>query len=325
MRTCKLIFTTLLASVLLCGCGKQANNIVAQETTKSKVYFIKEINSENILKIYEALGRKAEGNNVAVKVSTGEPGGHHFLDPQLIKAFVQTVNGTIVECNTAYAGGRNTKEDHLKAAEQHGFTAIAKVDIMDGDGEIEIPIKGGKHITSFLCGKNMPSYDFMVVLSHFKGHAMGGFGGAIKNMSIGCASRNGKARVHSAGASDDPNVAWNKLPQQEIWLESMAEGAKAITDYYGDKILYISIANNLSVDCDCDSHPAAPEMVDLGIFASLDPVALDKACTDAVRNSDDKGKAALIKRIDSRKGMHTLDYAEQLGMGSQQYELIELK
>lgn len=284
-----------------------------------KVYLCREITSENLIRIYEALGRKAHGR-VAVKVSTGEPGGHNFLQPALIKDLVQQVRGTIVECNTAYGGGRADTESHLKAAADHGFTAIAAVDIMDAEGEAELPVTGGRHLTRDIVGKNFLDYDFTVILSHFKGHAMGGFGGAIKNMSIGIASSNGKRLIHSAGAS---TTSWDN-PSQEEFLESMAEAAKAVADHCGDDIVYISVANNLSVDCDCDSSPADPEMGDIGILASLDPVALDRACTDLVRSSDDHGKIHLIERIDSRHGMHTLDHAEALGMGSQRYELVEL-
>lgn len=285
-----------------------------------KVYLIKKINPQNLVRIYEALGRPAKGK-VAVKLSTGEPGGHNFLQPSLIKDLVQKVNGTIVECNTAYGGGRADTESHLKAAADHGFTAIAKVDIMDADGEVELPLEGGKHLKKDIVGSHYPDYDFTVVLSHFKGHAMGGFGGAIKNISIGIASSNGKRYIHSAGAS---TTSWGN-PSQDDFLESMAEAAKAIIRHCGENILYISVANNLSVDCDCDSSPEDPRMGDIGILASLDPVALDKACTDLVRSSDDHGKIHLIERIDSRHGMHTLDYAEQIGIGSQKYELITLE
>lgn len=284
-----------------------------------KVYLFKEISSENLVKIYQALGREAHGK-VAVKLSTGEPGGHNFLQPALIKELVQLVNGTIVECNTAYGGGRSDTESHRRAAADHGFTAIAPVDIMDAEGEVELPVTGGKHLTRDIVGKNFLNYDFTIVLSHFKGHAMGGFGGAIKNMSIGIASSNGKRLIHSAGAS---TTNWGN-PAQDDFLESMAEAAKAVADHCGENILYISVANNLSVDCDCDSSPADPQMGDIGILASLDPVALDKACTDLVRSSADHGKIHLIERIDSRHGMHTLDHAEDLGMGSQQYELVVL-
>lgn len=284
-----------------------------------KVYLFKEISSENLVKIYQALGREAHGK-VAVKLSTGEPGGHNFLQPALIKELVQLVNGTIVECNTAYGGGRSDTESHRRAAADHGFTAIAPVDIMDAEGEVELPVTGGKHLTRDIVGKNFLNYDFTIVLSHFKGYAMGGFGGAIKNMSIGIASSNGKRLIHSAGTS---TTSWGN-PAQDDFLESMAEAAKAVADHCGENILYISVANNLSVDCDCDSSPADPQMGDIGILASLDPVALDRACTDLVRSSADHGKIHLIERIDSRHGMHTLDHAEDLGMGSQQYELVAL-
>ncbi len=287
------------------------------------VYFIEEITPENLVRIYEALGRKAEGR-VAVKVSTGEPGGHNFLQPTLIADLVHKVGGTIVECNTAYGGGRSDTENHLKAAADHGFTSIADVDIMDADGEVALSVKGGRHLKEDFVGRNYLNYDFTVILSHFKGHAMGGFGGAIKNMSIGIASSKGKAWIHSAGKTKDQNKVWGDLPAQDDFLESMAEAAKAVADHCGDKILYISVANNLSVDCDCDSSPEDPKMGDIGIFASLDPVALDKACVDMVRASKDHGKIHLIERIDSRHGMHTLDYGEKIGLGSQEYRLVRL-
>lgn len=287
------------------------------------VYFIEEITPENLVRIYEALGRKAEGR-VAVKVSTGEPGGHNFLQPTLIADLVHKVGGTIVECNTAYGGGRSDTENHLKAAADHGFTSIADVDIMDADGEVALPVKGGRHLKEDFVGLNYLNYDFTVILSHFKGHAMGGFGGAIKNMSIGIASSKGKAWIHSAGKTKNQNEVWGDLPAQDDFLESMAETAKAVADHCGDKILYISVANNLSVDCDCDSSPEDPKMGDIGILASLDPVALDKACVDMVRASKDHGKIHLIERIDSRHGMHTLDYGEKIGLGSQEYRLVRL-
>ncbi len=287
------------------------------------VYFIEEITPENLVRIYEALGRKAEGR-VAVKVSTGEPGGHNFLQPTLIADLVHKVGGTIVECNTAYGGGRSDTENHLKAAADHGFTSIADVDIMDADGEVALPVKGGRHLKEDFVGRNYLNYDFTVILSHFKGHAMGGFGGAIKNMSIGIASSKGKAWIHSAGKTKNQNEMWGDLPAQDDFLESMAEAAKAVADHCGDKILYISVANNLSVDCDCDSSPEDPKMGDIGILASLDPVALDKACVDMVRASKDHGKIHLIERIDSRHGMHTLDYGEKIGLGSQEYRLVRL-
>ncbi len=323
-KVMSMIMAAMTLSVAGTGCAQAQKQTTDNASELPKVYLIKEITPENLVKVYEALGRKAEGK-VAVKLSTGEPGGHNFLQPALIAPLVKKVNGTIVECNTAYGGGRANTEAHLKAAADHGFTAIAQVDIMDADGEVSLPVKGGKHLKEDFVGKNYLNYDFTVVLSHFKGHAMGGFGGAIKNISIGIASSGGKAWIHSAGTTKDVGKVWGNLPPQDDFLESMTEAAKAITDHCGDKILYISVANNLSVDCDCDSSPEDPKMGDIGILASLDPVALDRACTDLVRSSKDHGKIHLIERIDSRHGMHTLDYAEQLGMGSQKYELVEIK
>lgn len=322
------LLATLLAATGCANAQKQRKASAASEpeaaaATLPKVYFFKEISSDNLVKIYEALGREAKGK-VAVKLSTGEPGGHNFLQPSLIKALVQKVNGTIVECNTAYGGGRADTKSHLKAAADHGFTAIAPVVIMDAEGEVKLLVEGGKHLKFDIVGKDFLNYDFTIILSHFKGHAMGGFGGAIKNMSIGIASSNGKAWIHSAGKTRVPAEAWKNLPEQDDFLESMAEAAKAVADHCGDRILYISVANNLSVDCDCDASPEEPRMGDIGILASLDPVALDRACTDLVRSSEDPGKVHLIERIDSRHGMHTLDHAEALGMGSQKYELVTL-
>lgn len=311
-----------MSALIASGCSGAAKK-PTDGASKPKVYMYKEISSENLLKIYDMLGRKAEGR-VAVKLSTGEPGNDNYLNPDLIKDLVHKVNGTIIECNTAYGGGRADTESHLKAAADHGFTAIATVDIMDADGEVPLPVAGGKHLKEDFVGKNYPDYDFTVVLSHFKGHPMGGFGGAIKNISIGIASSAGKAWIHSAGKTKSQSEVWKNLPPQDDFLESMAEAAKAIIDHCGDRILYISVANNLSVDCDCVATPEEPKMGDIGILASLDPVALDKACVDMVRASEDHGKIHLIERIDSRNGMHTLDYAEQLGMGSRDYELVVL-
>lgn len=321
--------TALLCSAFaLIGCGKSNSQETGQpengeNNEASIVYMTKEISPEAIVKLYEALGREAKGK-VAIKISTGEPGGHNFLQPSLIADFVKLTNGTIVECNTAYEGKRFSTEDHLKAAEDHGFTAIAPVDIMDAEGEVKLPVKNGKHLEYDIVGSHYPEYDFTVILSHFKGHAMGGFGGAVKNMSIGIASSNGKSYIHSGGTLDTTKGLWDNLAKQDAFLESMAEAAKAVADHCGENILYINVANNLSVDCDCDSNPADPEMHDLGILASLDPVALDKACTDLVRNSEDHGKIHLIERIDSRHGMHTLDYGEEIGLGSQKYKLVKL-
>ena len=284
----------------------------------------RDISPEGLRAVYEALGRKASGKKIAVKLSTGEPGGNNYLKPALIGDLVRSTGATIVECNTAYGGGRASTADHLKAAADHGFTAIAPVDIMDAEGEVRLPVEGGRHLAYDIVGSHFMDYDFVVVLSHFKGHAMGGFGGAIKNISIGIASSAGKAWIHSAGKTTDLNKVWGDLPAQDDFLESMAEAAKAIVDHCGDRILYISVMNNLSVDCDCDSNPEPPRMGDIGILASLDPVALDKACVDLVYASEDEGKVHLIERMESRHGIHTLEHAEELGIGSQQYELVDL-
>lgn len=318
----------MVASSLMLTSVKKVNaqveNWLDNNASVPKVYFIKDITSENMIKIYEALGRKAEGKNVAVKLSTGEAGNPNYLQPALIKNLVQMVKGTIIECNTAYGGKRTNVANHMKVAEEHGFTAIADVDIMDANGQVELPVNGGKHLKVDIVGKDFMDYDFMVVLSHFKGHPMAGFGGALKNISIGIASPEGKAYIHSGGKTRNVTEVWNMIPADTIFQESMAEASKAIIDHIGDRVLYISVANNLSVDCDCVATPADPQMGDLGIFASLDPVALDRACIDAVRNSSDHGKIHLIERIDSKHGMHNLEYAEQLGLGSQKYELVNL-
>ena len=278
------------------GCASN-NDKKAEGTAPAKVYMTRDISPAGMKAVYEALGRKAE---------------------------VKSVKGTIVECNTAYGGGRAKTEDHLKAAADHGFTAIAPVDIMDAEGEVRLPVEGGKHLTYDIVGSHFPQYDFVVVLSHFKGHAMGGFGGAIKNISIGIASSAGKAWIHSAGKTEDTEKLWSSLPAQDDFLESMAEAAKAIADHCGERILYINVMNNLSVDCDCDAHPEPPRMGDIGILASLDPVALDKACVDLVYASPDEGKVHLIERMESRHGIHTLEHAEAIGVGSRRYELADL-
>lgn len=326
----KKIFLSLICAIISFSCAAQSSSDSCcqkkencQKSDSATVFMTKEISPEAIIKLYKALGREATGN-VAVKISTGEPGGHNFLNPNLIADFVKTVNGTIVECNTAYKGPRYKGDDHYKAAEAHGFTAIAPVDIMDSEGEVKLPFEGGKHLKYDIVGANYPKYDFTVILSHFKGHAMGGFGGAVKNMSIGIASSNGKTYIHSAGKCEDSEVVWKNTASQDDFLESMAEAAKCIADRAGENIIYISVANNLSVDCDCNGNPEDPKMGDIGILASLDPIALDKACTDLVRDSQDHGKVHLIERIDSRNGMHTLDYGEKIGLGTQTYKLVNI-
>ncbi len=291
---------------------------------KAKVYFTKEISPESLVKMYEILNKPMNGK-VAVKISTGEMGGHNYLKPELIKDLVQKLRGTIVECNTAYAGKRNTTEEHEQTIKAHGFYDIAEVDIMDRDGSMEIPVRGGKHLAYDLVGKHLANYDSMVMLSHFKGHAMGGFGGALKNMSIGVASSAGKTRIHTANKVDKPDELWGNLPEQNAFLESMAEACQAVMDYMKNNIVYINVMNNLSVDCDCDSNPEAPCMEDIGILASTDPVALDEACLDLVYNSKDKGRDHLVERIERQNGRYITVYAdENLHIGSRDYELIDV-
>lgn len=309
----------------LAGTSRAANAETVSTDTIPTVYFIKEITPQSIIKVYEALGRKAEGKNVAIKISTGESNKSNHLDTALIADFTRTVGGKFVECNTAYGGNRNTTEAHLRTAKEHGFTDLAGIDILDANGEIDLPVVGGKHLQRDIVGKNIENYDFMVVLSHFKGHQMGGFGGALKNISIGLGSANGKAYIHSAGATDKVENAWSKRTEQADFIESMAEAAQAITNYFGDRILYINVANRLSVDCDCNGNPAEPHMADLGVLASLDPVALDRACVDLVFNSDDPGKDELVERINSRLGTLILTHAEELGVGNCNYKLVTLE
>ncbi len=258
---------------------------------KSKVYFTKNITSDNLIKIYEALGCNLKGN-VGVKVSTGEAGPKGYLKADLIGPLVKKLNGTIIECNTAYDGARNTKEDHMKVARDHGFTSIANVDIMDSEGEFKIPVKNGKHLEYDIIGESFKNYDSILNLAHGKGHAMGGFGANLKNQSIGIASRNGKAYIHSCGQTDDPNLCWSAKYEQIDFIESMAEAAKAVADYLDENdkpIVYITVANNISLDCDCDAHQGDPVIKDIGIFASLDPVANDQAFIDAIWATHEDG------------------------------------
>ena len=293
---------------------------------KSKVYFTREITSESLIKMYECLDINLDGN-VGIKVSTGEKGSKGYLKKELIGPLVKKLNGTIIECNTAYHGKRNTKEEHLEVAREHGFTEIAEVDIMDGESEIKIPVKVGKHLKYDIIGSNFEKYDSILNLAHGKGHAMGGFGANLKNQSIGIASRNGKAYIHSCGQTDDPNKCWSVKYEQKDFIESMAEAAKAVSDYISDnnkKIAYIIIANNLSIDCDCDANQGDPVMNDIGIFASLDPVANDQAFIDAIWCSSDQGAPKLRERVDRQEGRHITEYAESIGLGSTSYELIEI-
>lgn len=301
----------------------ETNETAADTVALPTVYYIKDITPENLVKIYEVLGTKAEGK-VGIKISTGESMKSNQLDTALISDLVRAVNGTFIECNTAYAGNRNTTEKHYQTAKEHGYVDLAGVDIMDAEGEVDLPVEGGKHLTKDIVGKNFLNYDFIVVLSHFKGHQMGGFGGALKNISIGIASSNGKAYIHSAGKTANADSIWSNIAEQDDFLESMADACKGIIDHTGKNIPYINVANNLSIDCDCNGNPAAPEMADLGILASLDPVALDRACVDMVFNSNDPGKEHLIERINQMHGTHILEAAENLGLGSQKYNLVTI-
>ncbi len=312
MKKCVRALSVLLAMLLVISGSAFAAGA-------PKVYMTADISPAAIMVLYKALERPLPGK-VAVKLSTGEPGGHHFLAPSLIKDLVQSVNGTIVECNTAYGGSRASTAMHMQVAKDHGFAAIAPVDIMDADGSVSLPVKGGKHLKEDFVGAHFKNYDSFLVLSHFKGHAMGGFGGALKNISIGIASSEGKSWIHTAGTS---RSGFRNPGKQEDFIESMAEAAGAVINALGDRILYISVMNNLSVDCDCDSSPEAPQMGDIGILASTDPVALDRACVDLVYASQEHGKVHLIERIESRKGTVILDHAEAMGLGSQKYELVK--
>lgn len=313
-----------MATAAMFGCASTPKS----EATPAKVYMTTDISAEGLVRVYEALGVEATGK-VAVKISTGEPGGKNYLKPELIKDLVQKVGGTIVECNTAYAGRRNTTEAHLEAAREHGFFDIANVDIMDAEGEIKIAVKDTTHIKYNIVGKNLANYDFMINLAHFKGHAMGGFGGVLKNQSIGNASSRGKAYIHSAGRNEEVAKIWKFTDDQIGFLESMAAAAQSVHDYFGngERIIYINVMNNMSIDCDCDSHPADPLLKDVGILASTDPVALDKACLDIVFNiepTEGNDNGPLLERIASKHGTHIVDYAETIGLGSKSYELVNI-
>ncbi len=285
----------------------------------STVYFTSNISSEGLMNIYHTLGFEPEGN-VAIKLSTGEMGGNYYLQPDLIDDLVQEVDGTIVENNTAYGGSRSTTAAHLQTAEAHGFTEIADVDILDSEGSMTLPVENGTHLQENLVGSHYANYDSTIVLSHFKGHAMAGFGGAIKNISIGFASKEGKCLIHTAGESRTSFMGGD----QDSFLESMAESALSVANDKEDDIIYINVMNNLSIDCDCESNPSEPDMHDIGILASTDPVAVDKACIDLVYEQQDGDGASLVNRIESRNGTHTLDYAEQIGLGNLYYRLVDI-
>ena len=286
--------------------------------SKAKVYFTKEITPEAVVKIYEALGAGLSGR-VAVKLHSGEVGNQNFIRPDFLAPVIKAVNGTIVECNTAYEGKRNTSKAHWETMKLHGWTDIANVDIMDENGEIELPVPNGARIKVNYVGKNLADYDSMLVLSHFKGHPMGGFGGALKNISIGIASSHGKAYIHGAG---NPDEMWSA--DHDAFLESMADAALSVVEFFKGKTAFINIMKNMSVDCDCCAVAEDPKMADIGILASLDPIALDQACVDLVYSSEDPGKKHLIERMESRNGIHTVEAAARLGFGSREYEIISL-
>ena len=282
-----------------------------------EVFFTADISPQGLDAVYKALMAAPEGR-IAVKLSTGEPPNSNYLRPELVGDFIRSLGGKIVECNTAYGGARSTTADHYKVAEEHGYSGIAPVDIMDGEAEISIPVVGGDNLKENFVGANLANYDYCVVLTHFKGHMMAGFGGSIKNISIGIASAHGKGLIHTGGKADVDIFSG----EQEAFLESMAEAAKSVVDYLHGKLLYINVMNRLSVDCDCDGNPHEPDMHDIGILASYDPVAIDQACVDLVYAAPDN--ASLVKRMESRHGIHTVEQAAKIGLGSREYRLINL-
>ena len=290
---------------------------------KSKVYFTKEITPESVVKMYEMLGKELPGK-VAIKLHSGEKGNQNYLRPEFVKAIVERVNGTVVECNTAYDGARNTTKRHQKLMEEHGWSKYFTVDIMDGEGPdkvLEIP--NGKVIQKDYVGKNIDNYDSMLVLSHFKGHPMGGYGGALKQLSIGVASGHGKSYIHCVGNENGTFEDMFHVDQNKF-LEAMADSASAVAKYFENRIVYINVMCNMSVDCDCCSVAEDPCMKDIGILASLDPIAIDQACIDLVYNSEDPGKDHFIERVERQNGVHTIEAASELGFGSREYELINL-
>ena len=291
---------------------------------KATVYFTPVLTPENVTKLLKLLHKELPGK-VAIKVHSGEKGNQNFLRPEFMKPTIDAVGGTIVECNTAYDGARNTTDRHLKLLEYHGWSHYFPVDLMDAEGpDLELPIPGGKQLHKNLVGKNLANYDSMLVLSHFKGHPMGGFGGALKQLSIGCASSAGKAYIHSAGKTDDPYKVWDNCAPQDAFLESMADAASSVVSFFKGNMAFVNIMCNMSVDCDCCAVAEDPCMADIGILSSLDPVALDQACIDLVLASNDPGRDHLLERINTRHGTHTIDAAAELGIGTKDYALIRV-
>lgn len=291
---------------------------------KSKVYFTKTITPEKVIEMYGLLGKKLTGN-VAAKVHSGEAGNQNYLHPEFWKPIIDYVGGTVVECNTAYDGARNSTQKHKKLMETHGWTKYFDVDLMDAEGpDLKVDIPKGKILSENYLGKNIANYDSMIVLAHFKGHPMGGYGGALKQLAIGCASSEGKCLIHSGGFTNDQTIVWDNTAPQDVFCEAMADAAKSVVDLFGGNIVYINIMCNLSVDCDCCDIAEDPCMEDIGILSSLDPIALDQACIDLIYASDDPGRDHFIERVESRHGIHTIEAAAELDFGSREYELIEV-
>lgn len=334
------VFALPLLMAASCGTPKTTPSIETSEATieegASVVYFTKDLSPEGLVKVYQALGVKPEGK-VAVKISTGESEKSNHLRPEFIGQLVKLVDGTLVECNTAYEGSRSSTASHRKEIEKRGYNRIAAVDIMDEEGEIKIPVADDKWIQYDIVGSHIQNYDFMINLAHFKGHAMGGFGGVLKNASIGVASQNGKAYIHTAGKTEDWHKLWTNLPKGWMsspenntpFIESMSAAAQAVHNYYKGKkgIVYIDVMNNISIDCDCDGNPHKPTIADIGIAASLDPVALDKFCLDQVFNLPDDGTndtKALLERINQRHGTRIVYRGEEMGLGTTKYTVVNL-
>ena len=289
---------------------------------KAKVYFTKEITPEAVIKMYKALGKELPGK-VAVKVHSGEKGNQNYLRPEFMRPMVEAVNGTIVECNTAYGGARNSTEKHRQLMEEHGWSKYFKVDLMDAEKpDLILPVSGGKVLKENAVGKTMANYDSLLVLSHFKGHPMGGYGGALKQLAIGCASSEGKSLIHSGGFTDDQTIVWDHVPAQEVFCEAMADAAGSVMEFFKGNTAFVSMVCNLSVDCDCCAVAEDPCMKDIGILSSLDPVALDQACIDLIYQSKDPGRDHFIERVETRHGIHTIEAAAELGYGVREYELI---
>ena len=291
---------------------------------KAKVYFTSEITPESLVKMYEVLGVNLPGK-VAVKLHSGEQGNQNYLRPEFVQKLVEKVDGTVVECNTAYEGARNSTEKHRKLIKEHEWDKYFKFDLMDAEGpDLALDVPNGKILKKNYVGKNLANYDSMLVLSHFKGHAMGGYGGALKQLSIGCASSAGKTLIHTAGVSNDQTKLFANLPEQDRFLEAMADAAESVVKHFNGNIVFINVMKNISKDCDCDGNASAPCMKDIGILASTDPIAIDQACLDLVYNSTDPGKDTLIERIESLHGVHTVEASAELGFGTREYELINI-